>query len=131
MMRANLYVIAVVSEDQFHCSAGQSAKAGQKGKEITLPYQQGMPDGLHYITYCGNVLQFSFGFRDRVPGIGRQMGDPWAWKGCFYDSDYSFVAHVSTKGDQLIRIWSPDGSRQNGYQTEASDLALGLCPGER
>jgi hypothetical protein len=54
-----------------------------------------------------------------VPGIGRQMDDPWAWKGCFYDTDYSFVAHVSTEGDQLIRIWGPDGSRGDGYQTEA------------
>lgn len=26
---SNLYLIAAVSEDQFHCSAGQSAKAGQ------------------------------------------------------------------------------------------------------
>jgi hypothetical protein len=78
-----------------------------------------MPDGLRYITSCGNVFQFSFGFRDRVAGIGRQMDDPWAWKGCFYDTDYSFVAHVSTEGDQLIQIWRPDGSRQDGYQTEA------------
>jgi hypothetical protein len=47
------------------------------------------------------------------------MDDPWAWKGSFYDTDYSFVAHVSTEGNQLIRIWSPDGSREDGYQTEA------------
>ena len=47
------------------------------------------------------------------------MDDPWAWKGSFYDTDYSFVAHVSTEGDQLIRIWSPDGSREDSYQTEA------------
>ena len=124
----NVYLMAQVSEDQFHCSAGQPATAGQKDKEVILPYQQGMPEGLHYITYCGNVLQFSFGFRDRVPGVGRQMSDPWAWKGCFYDSDYSFVAHVSTQGDQLIRIWGPDGSRQDGYQTQAV-TGVGPVPG--
>jgi hypothetical protein len=56
------------------------------------------------------------------------MDDPWAWKGCFYDTDYSFVAHVSTKGDQLIRIWSPDGSREDAYQTEAVP-GIGPVPG--
>ena len=124
----NVYVTAVVKEDQFRCSAGQPVMAGQKGKEVVLPYKQGMPDGLHYITYCGNVLQFSFGFRDRVPGIGRQISDPWAWKGSFYDTDYSFVAHVSTQGDQLIRIWGPEGQRQDGYQTEAVP-GIGPVPG--
>jgi len=116
---ANVYVTALVNEDQFHCLAGQPASISRNSKKLALPYKEGMPDGLRYITYCGNVLQFSFGFRDRVPGIGRQMDDPWAWKGSFYDTDYSFVAHVSTEGDQLIRIWSPDGSREDGYQTEA------------
>jgi len=115
----NVYLAAVVHEDQFRCSAGQSVVKGQNATKITLPYKEGMRDGLGYITSCGNVFQFSFGFRDRAPGIGRQMDDPWAWKGCFYDTDYSFVAHVSTEGDQLIRIWGPDGSREDGYQTEA------------
>jgi hypothetical protein len=115
----NLYLIGAVSEDQFHCRAGDPMWIGQNGKKLPLPYRQGMPDGLEFVTYCGDVLQFSFGFRDRVPGIGRQPGDPWEWKGSFYDTDYSFVAHVSTKGDQLIRIWGPDGSRQDGYQAEA------------
>jgi hypothetical protein len=125
---SNVYLGAVVHEDQFRCSAGQPVSMGPKDSKITLPYKEGMPDGLHYITTCGNVLQFSFGFRDRVPGIGRQMSDPWAWKGCFYDTDYSFVAHVSTEGDQLIRIWGPDGSRQDGYQTEAVP-GIGPVPG--
>ena len=115
----NVYLGAVVHEDQFRCSAGQPVSKGQNATKITLPYKEGMPDGLRYITACGNVFQFSFGFRDRVPGIGRQMDDPWAWKGCFYDTDYSFVAHVSAEGDQLIRIWGPDSSREDGYQTEA------------
>jgi hypothetical protein len=114
----NLYLMAAVSEDQFHCRAGDAMWIGQNGKKLPVPYRQGMPDGLEFVTYCGDVLQFSFGFRDRVPGIGRQPGDPWEWKGSFFDTDYSFVAHVSTKGDQLIQIWGPDGSRQDGYQTE-------------
>src|SRR6202007_191560 len=59
------------------------------------------------------------GFRERVPSIGRQMGDPWAWKGSFYDTDYSFVAHSSTQGDKLIQIWGANTSRRNGYQADA------------
>jgi hypothetical protein len=60
---------------------------------------------LDYITGCGNVFQLSFGFRDRVASIGLQIDDPWAWKGwCFYNTDYSFVAHVSAEGDRLIRF---------------------------
>jgi len=124
----NVYLAAVVHEDQFRCLAGQPVSIGQNATKISLPYREGMPDGLNYITRLGNVFQFSFGFRDRVAGIGRQMDDPWAWKGCFYDTDYSFVAHVSTKGDQLIRIWSPDGSREDGYQTEAVP-GIGPVPG--
>jgi hypothetical protein len=116
----DVYLAAVVHEDQFRCSAGQPVSMGRNATKITLPYKEGMPEGLQYITGCGNVFQFSFGFRDRVAGIGRQMHDPWAWKGCFYDTDYSFVAHVSAEGDQLIRIWSPDTSREDGYQTEAT-----------
>jgi hypothetical protein len=127
---ANVYVMAVVNEDQFHCQAGQPVALGENGKKVTLSYKEGMPDGLRFITYCGNVLQFSFGFRDRVPGIGRQMSDPWAWKGCFYDTDYSFVAHVSTQGDQLIHIWGPESSRQDGYQTEAVP-GIGPVPGAK
>jgi hypothetical protein len=124
----NVYLAAVVQEDQFRCSAGQTVSMDQSATKTTLPYREGMPDGLHYITTCGNVFQFSFGFRDRVAGMGRQIGDPWAWKGSFYDTDYSFVAHASTEGDQLIRIWSPDGSRQDGYQTEAVP-GIGPVPG--
>jgi len=58
------------------------------------------------------------------------MSDPWAWKGCFYDTDYSFVAHVSTQGDQLIRILGPESSRQDGYQTEAVP-GIGPVPGAK
>jgi hypothetical protein len=48
------------------------------------------------------------------------MNDPYAWKGDFYDTDYSYVAHTSTEGDKLIRIWSPETTRRNGYQTVAN-----------
>jgi hypothetical protein len=44
------------------------------------------------------------------------------------DSTIPFVAHVSTEGDQLIEIWRPDGSRQDGYQTEAVP-GIGPMPG--
>ena len=114
-----VYLGAAVHEEHFHCSAGQLFSQSSGNQTTVLPYQEGMPNGLGFVTGCGNVFQFSFGFRDRVPRIGRQIGDPWAWKGAFYDTDYSYVAHTSTEGDQLIRIWGPDTSRRNGYQTEA------------
>jgi hypothetical protein len=113
-----VYIGAAVHEDQFQCSAGHPYIAASGNPAPVLPYQEGVPAGLHFITECGSVFQFSFGFRERVPGIGRQMDDPWAWKGDFYDTDYSFVAHTSAQGDRLVRIWGPDGSRKNGYQTE-------------
>lgn len=123
-----VYVGAAVHEDQFHCSAGQPFTATVGNLTTTLPYLKGVPDGLHFITECGNVLQFSFGFRDRVPYIGRQIDDLWAWKGAFYDTDYSYVAHTSAQGDRLIRIWGPDAGRRNGYQTE-SVPGIGPVPG--
>jgi len=113
-----VYLGAAIQEDHFQCSAGQPFMAIPGNLTTALPYQEGVPDGLHFITECGSVFQFSFGFRDRIPGIGRQLDDPWAWKGAFYDTDYSFVAHSSAQGDRLIRIWGPNGARKNGYQTE-------------
>jgi len=113
-----VYLGATVNEDQFYCSAAEPAVRATAKGQISLPYKQGVPDGLDFVTGCGHVFQFSFGFRDRVPHIGRQMQDPWAWKGNFYDTDYSFVAHASADGDKLIRIWGPDTSRRNGYQTD-------------
>lgn len=114
-----VYIGAPVHEDQFHCSAGQLYTQPFGKLSTTLTYPEGMPTGLKVVTECGDVLQFSFGFRDRVPGIGRQIDDPWAWKGAFFDTDYSYVAHPSTSGDKLFRLWGPDTSRRNGYQTEA------------
>jgi hypothetical protein len=89
---------------------------GKDQKE--LPFRNGMPDGLNYICNQGDAIQFGFGFRDRVPGFGRQMDDPYAWKGHFYDTDYAYVAHASTDGDMLLRHWRPEGPRRNGYQCE-------------
>jgi hypothetical protein len=54
----DLYLAAVVHEDQFRCLAGQPVSIGQNTTKITLPYKEGMPDGLHYITTRGNVFQF-------------------------------------------------------------------------
>jgi hypothetical protein len=115
--QGNVYLGAAVNEDTFHCSAGEPAIKGKK--KAVVPYKNGMPDGLGHAIFCGDVFQVSFGFRDRVPGWGRQMDDPYAWKGDFYDVDNSYVAHASTEGDKLIRIWSPATNRQNGYQTVA------------
>ena len=64
------------------------------------------------------MLQLAFGFRDRFPGEGRQMNDPWAWKGYFCDTDYVYNVHTSTDGDLLIRQWGADGHRRNAYQTD-------------
>ena len=115
----NVYLGAAVHENEFHCSAGEPAEVGHGKKRATVPYKNGLPDGLKHAVLTGDVFQFSFGFRDRVPGWGRQMGDPYAWKGSFYDVDYSYVAHASTEGDKLIRIWGAQTSRLNGYQTVA------------
>ena len=114
-----VYLGAAVNEDRLHCSAGEPFISTWGNVTTVLPYLQGEPAGLRYVTECGSVFQFSFGFRDRVPYIGRQIDDPWAWKGTFYDTDYSYVAHVSATGDQLFRIWGPDTGRRNGYQTES------------
>ena len=124
----SVYLGVEVHENQFHCSAGEPVVKTVGNSTVTLPYKEGVPDGLDFITQCGDVFQFGFGFRDRVPGIGRQMGDPWAWKGAFYDTDYSFVAHPSTDGDKLLQLWGPHTSRRNGYQAEAVP-GIGSLPG--
>jgi len=110
----NIYLAFAVNEPRLACSAGQPVRKGQ----ATLPYRMGMPDGLEHIVNCGDVVQFAFGFRERVPGWGRESSDPWAWKGFFRDTDYHYVAHVSTEGDKLIRQWGPDTTRRNAYQCE-------------
>ena len=114
----NVYLAWTVNEDKFECRAGTPALKGRGKDQKELPFRNGMPDGLNYICNQGDAIQFGFGFRDRVPGFGRQMDDPYAWKGHFYDTDYAYVAHASTDGDLLMRHWRPEGPRRNGYQCE-------------
>ena len=58
------------------------------------------------------------------------MDDPYAWKGDFYDTDYSYYANPSAKGDMLTRVWGPDTQRQDGYQT-AKVPGMGPVPNAR
>jgi len=114
----NVYVAAAVSEDSFECTAGTPVVKGRGAEKVELPYRNGTPDGLNHVLFCGDALQLAFGFRDRFPGEGRQMNDPWAWKGYFCDTDYVYNVHASTDGDMLVRQWGADTSRRNGYQTD-------------
>ncbi|MCX7934851.1 MAG: hypothetical protein N3A66_06280, partial [Planctomycetota bacterium] len=116
----NIYLAAAVDEESFSNKAGPLVyKKRGDSPGLDLPYRTGWPDGLTHIRYCGDAFWLSFGFRERVPGWGRQMDDPWAWKGHFYDSDDHFVAHASTEGDMLVRQWSAESERRTGYQTVA------------
>lgn len=113
----NVYVAAAVREPKLMCRAGQPVTRRGRTEVVTLPYRMGEPEGLEHIRLCGDVFFFAFGFRNRVPGWGRQMDDPWAWKGHFYDTDYQYAAHTSTTGAKLIRQWGADTSRRTAYQT--------------
>ncbi len=124
----NVYVAAAVREPQLMCRAGQPVTRRGRNEVVTLPYRMGEPEGLEHIRNCGDVFFFAFGFRDRVPGWGRQMDDPWAWKGHFYDTDYQYAVHTSTTGPKLIRQWGADTSRRTAYQTAAVP-GVGPVPG--
>ena len=119
-----VYLAVAVNQDQLACSAGEPAMRG-RGEKVPLPYKNGVPDGVGHIRNCGDVFMFSFGFRERVPGWGRQMDDPYAWKGHFYDTDYHYAAHISKDGDRLIRLWGADTTRHTAYQTE---VVPGVAP---
>lgn len=117
---AHVYIAAAVDEDSFANTSGTAVfPDATDAAGRPLPYREGWPDGLHHIRYRGDSLAMSFGFRDRVPGWGRQMADPWAWKGDFYDTDDAFVAHASSDGDKLARQWGEATTRRTAYQTEA------------
>ncbi len=88
----------------------------------------GEPSGLEHIRFCGDAFFFAFGFRDRVPGWGRQMDDHWAWKGHFYDTDNHYAVHTSSTGPQLVRQWGADTPRRIAYQTAAVP-GVGPVPG--
>ena len=116
----NVYLAAAFNEDTFKIKVGEPLSNGAhnlRSNPVPLPYpsESGLPDGLHF-PMDGDCIQFSFGFRDRVPGWGRQMDDPYAWKGDFFDVDYSYFANPSHTGDMLTRIWGADTYRGEGYQ---------------
>ena len=112
----NVYLAAAVQEPELKNSAGENAI--RNGGKAVLPYKQGEPDGLDHVTTLGDAIQFVFGMRDRVPNSGRQMNDPLAWKGYFSDTDYSYVTHISTTGDKLIRLWGDETPRRDAYQLD-------------
>jgi hypothetical protein len=116
---ANVYLAARVHDDALQHRAGEKRKGRDPTtkQEVELPYRLGFPDGLEHPVNIGDCLQFAFGFRERVPGHGRQPGDPWMWKGQIVDTDYVYNVHPSTEGDQLVRNWGADTPRRNGYQT--------------
>lgn len=118
----HVYVAAAVNEESLANSAGQNVVR----KGVRLPITSGVPNGLQHPSLTGDAFLFSFGFRDRVPGFGRQMGDPYAWKGHFYDTDYHYIAHISTDGPKLVRQWGPDTRRGVGYQLD--DVPAGVGP---
>jgi hypothetical protein len=109
-----VYIAAEVLEDTLLNAAGNAALVNN----VETGFSRGMPGGLNHPRYTGDMLMFGFGFRDRVPGFGRQMSDPLAWKGQFYDTDYLYLAYKSTEGNLLIRQWGADTQRQNGFQTD-------------
>lgn len=123
-----VYLAAAVQEPQLVNRSGQPATRRGRNETVTLPYRQGEPEGLEHIRFCGDSFFFAFGFRDRVPGLGRQMDDPWAWKGHFYDTDYHYVAHTSATGSKLVRQWGANTSRRIAYQTAAVP-GVGPVPG--
>jgi hypothetical protein len=110
---ANVYLALAINQNQLVNHAGEPARRGK----VELPYREGTPEGLDHVRNTGDSVMFAFGFRDRVPGYGRQMDDPWAWKGHFHDTDYQYVAHPSTDGPKLIRLWGADTPRRTAYQT--------------
>ena len=109
-----VYIRAEVEGDSLANSAGKPAVKGT----LATPYLTADPAGLEHIRHTGDALFLAFGFRDRVPGKGRQMADPWAWKGHFHDTDVVLAAHTAVGGARLVQLWGSDGDRRNGYQTE-------------
>jgi hypothetical protein len=122
----NIYLAAEVFEEQLHNQAGGVFSING----VLTEFQQGVPDGFNHIRFNGDALFFAFGYRDRVPGWGRQMDDSYAWKGHFYDSDYTYVAHVSTQGDRLVRLWGKNTGRRNAYQG-VKVAGTGTIPGAK
>jgi len=122
----SVYLAAEVHEDEFACRAGLPVRSASfvdgraappaGGSAASIPLKEGVPDGVGHIRLAGDAILFAFGFRDRVSGWGRQMDDPYAWKGNFYDTDFLYAAHSSADGDRLVRLWAPDTTRRGAYQ---------------
>jgi hypothetical protein len=112
---ANIYVAFAINQDKFLSAAGKPAQR----RSVELPYKNGLPDGLGHAVTVGDMVQIALGIRDRVPGYGRKMNDPWRWKGWFCDTDYQFNACQSVNGNLLIEQWGAHTLRNNAYQTEA------------
>ncbi|MEO1236365.1 MAG: hypothetical protein AAFX76_06200, partial [Planctomycetota bacterium] len=118
-----VYVAATVREPTYTSNAGQPATVRKrlgKGKfeVVETPHTLGVPGGLTHVANTGDVLQLAFGFRDRVPGYGRQMDDVMAWRGDFYDTDYQYNVHSISGEPVVMRQWGPDTDRRNGYQVD-------------
>ena len=98
---------------------GVQTSVGRLSKPGLDLWKKGEPDGLDHISFCGDVLQVTFGFRERVPHMGRQPGDPWEWKGHYYDTDYQYAVYKDACGeDHVMRQWGPDTDRRTAYQID-------------
>ncbi|MGK7392935.1 MAG: hypothetical protein ACNS62_00115, partial [Candidatus Cyclobacteriaceae bacterium M3_2C_046] len=98
---------------------GHETTIGTEARTGLSLWKKGLPDGLDYPADCGDVLQISFGFRERVPHIGRQLNDPFAWKGHYYDTDYQYAIYKDADGeDHVMRQWGPDTDRRIAYQID-------------
>lgn len=120
--KANAAFYAAYDSDYLYfCLTGWGAEtsAGQLSKPGLDLWKKGEPDGIDHIALCGDVLQLVFGFRDRVPHVGRQVGDPRQWKGHFYDTDYQYAVYKDASGeDHVMRQWGPDTDRRTAYQID-------------
>ncbi len=117
--QGDLRVYSAYDDDYLYFAVeglGKATKVGDTAVE-GLPWKRGDTTGLNFPQYQADTVHLAFGFRDRVPGYGRQMNDPWAWKGHFYDTDYHYLAYpTKDAGDLLVRQWGPDTDRRTAYQ---------------
>ena len=128
---ANIYFAAAVNQDQLATIAATPTVKGRGATKVTLPCTNGDPAGLNHVRLCGDAFQFAFGFRDRVPGCGRQMGDPYEWKGHYYDTDYEYIALKEANGDVLMRLRGPDTTRTDAFQLETTPAGIGPVAGAK
>jgi hypothetical protein len=107
-----VYVGATVKEPRLSAGAGGASS-------LNGAFPAGLPGGLEIPMRTTDGIALGFGFRHRVPNLGgRELTEPWAWRGHYYDTDYLFMAHPSTQGDKLVQNWDADSPRRWGYQTD-------------